>query len=163
MMSKSDESIKVVLLKPGRPAAIIEIDSTLNSMQKIVGGYIEAVYPFDEQVCIVCNEEGKLNGLPLNRALRIDEKVFDIVAGTCFVCAYSDGNFCSLSKEQQERYKKMFEAPEQFVMLGDKILVLPYIPREEPRSSLNEKIQSAGSCTTSHQPTYTESAKDLER
>lgn len=55
--------IHVVLLEPGKLARPASIDASLESYQKIVGGMIEAFYPFEEPVCIVCNEEGKLDGL----------------------------------------------------------------------------------------------------
>ena len=60
-----NERIKVVLLEPDKEAKIAEIETTLESMQHLVGdGFIEAFYPFEEEVCIVCNDEGKINGLP---------------------------------------------------------------------------------------------------
>jgi len=59
----------VVLLEPGKLARVATIDSSLEGMQKVVGGLIEPFYPFEEQVCIICNEEGKINGMPLNRAI----------------------------------------------------------------------------------------------
>ncbi len=68
------DTIRVVLLEPGKKAEVKEIGSSLEEMQAIVGGYIEACYPFEEEVCIVCNEEGKINGLPLNRAIREEER-----------------------------------------------------------------------------------------
>ena len=51
--------IQVVLCEPGKEARIATISNTLPSLQQIVGGYIEAVYPFDDPVAIICNEEGK--------------------------------------------------------------------------------------------------------
>ena len=63
------ENITVVILEPGEMARVGTIEATLAGMQDFVGGYIEACYPFEEEVCIVCNEEGKINGLPLNRAI----------------------------------------------------------------------------------------------
>jgi len=66
---KEERRIKVVLLEPGKIARAVEIDASLENMQRIVGGYIEAYYPFEEQVCIVCNDEGKINGMALNRAV----------------------------------------------------------------------------------------------
>ena len=76
-------TMRVVLVEPGKAARVAEIDGSLEGMQKTVGGYIQAVYPFEETVCLVCNEEGKLQGLPLNRALRDeDNRIYDIVAGT---------------------------------------------------------------------------------
>lgn len=65
-------TIKVVFVEPGKLARTAEIDSSLEGLQKAVKGSIEAFYPFEEEVCIVCNEEGKINGLPLNRAVYMD-------------------------------------------------------------------------------------------
>ena len=62
--------IFVVLCEPGKMAKAATIEASLESYQKAVGGYIEAYYPFEEPVCIVCNDEGKLIGLELNRGLR---------------------------------------------------------------------------------------------
>jgi hypothetical protein len=74
---KSD-TIKVVLLEPGKLARIADIDTSLKGMQKIVGGSIEAYYPFEEQVCIVCNDEGKINGMDLNRVIREEDTVTEM-------------------------------------------------------------------------------------
>lgn len=62
-------TMKVVMVEPGRTARVAEIGTELKDLQDAVGGYIETVYPFDEDSCIVCNDEGKILGLPLNRAL----------------------------------------------------------------------------------------------
>ena len=62
----------VVVVEPGKPAYTKQIAFTLESLQREVDGYIEAIYPFEEQVAIICNEEGKLDGRALNRALRDD-------------------------------------------------------------------------------------------
>ena len=62
--------MKILLVEPGKVPRPAEIAPSLEAMQKVVGGSIEAVYPFDEPVALICNEEGKLLGLPLNRSLR---------------------------------------------------------------------------------------------
>lgn len=69
------ETIRVVLLEPGKMARIAEIDGSLHGMQRVVGGRIEPFYPFEEEVCIICNEEHKINGLPLNRAIREEDAI----------------------------------------------------------------------------------------
>ena len=67
------KKIKVVVLEPGKEARIAEIDNSLESMQSFVGGYIEPFYPVaEEDVCIIVNEEGKINGMELNRAVRVN-------------------------------------------------------------------------------------------
>ena len=130
-----DNTIRVVLLEPGKEARITNIGATLEDMQAAVGGYIEAVYPYAEEVAIVVNEEGKLEGLPLNRALRYEDtrEIYDIIAGPCFICDCSGENFGSLTPEQARRYEKMFRSPEQFFKLNGKIIAVPYQPEPETR------------------------------
>lgn len=71
---KEPDTIRVLLLEPGKNARIADIEAGLEGLQKVVGGYIEACYPFEEEVCIICNEEGKIRGLPLNRMLYTPEE-----------------------------------------------------------------------------------------
>ena len=73
--------IKVVMLEPGKMAKSMVIDSSLESMQKIVGGFIEPFYGFSEPVVLVCNEEGKLNGMPLNRAIYAEPEDVEMTYG----------------------------------------------------------------------------------
>jgi hypothetical protein len=113
-----ERTIKVVLLEPGKLARAAEISTDLKSMQEAVGGgFIEAFYPFEEEVCIVCNDEGKILGMPLNRAVRDEEgEIIDIIAGPAFICDCSGENFGSLNEEQIERYIDMFRYPQLFFM-----------------------------------------------
>lgn len=71
-------TIKVVLVEPGKLARTAEIPATLEGMQAVVKGSIEAFYPFEEEVCIVCNGEGKITGMPLNRAVYSEEIITDM-------------------------------------------------------------------------------------
>ena len=52
--------MEVLLVEPGKEARIDEIGNDLKSLQAAVGGYIEATYPFDDPVALVCNDEGKI-------------------------------------------------------------------------------------------------------
>ena len=128
-------TIQVVLVEPGKLARIAEIGTTLEAMQRTVGGNIEAYYPFEEQVCIVCNDEGKINGLPLNRAIRDEDthEIVDIVAGTFFICGCRKESFGSLSKEQQNRYLEKYRFPERFFRTRDGIESVPYKPQSRDR------------------------------
>lgn len=125
---KQDSKITVVLLEPGKLARVAEIDSSVAGLQAAVDGWFEAVYPFEEETCIVCNEEGKIRGMPLNRSIRMDGQIADIIAGPCFVCDCSNSRFGSLSKEQQERYLKLFKYPERFLKINGEIASIPYNP-----------------------------------
>ena len=63
--------MKVIIVKPFTQPYTTEIKGDLESMQAVVGGYIQAIYPFDDEVALVCNEEGKINGLMPNRYLPV--------------------------------------------------------------------------------------------
>ena len=83
--------MKILLIKPNKAPVPADIDGTLKSMQTAVDGYIQAVYPFEEPVALICNEEGKLLGLEANRLLRHSESgaVYDVIAGTSRMRRYS--------------------------------------------------------------------------
>ena len=122
--------MQVVVVEPKKKPMVQDINAGLESMQKIVGGSIEAVYPFDEPVALICNEEGKLMNLPLNRALRNDAgEVYDIVSGTFFLCAAppDSDRFTSLTDEQVKTYMEWFDMPEMFLNVGGELFVLPYL------------------------------------
>lgn len=92
-----------------------DIDSGLHSLQREVGGYIEAIYPYEDLVGLVCNEDGKMEGLPLNRAIYSKSgEMFDIIAGTFLIVGLSEDNFTELSGDLAEKYAKLFESPELF-------------------------------------------------
>ena len=112
--------MKILVIEPLKEPYVKDIPNTLEAKQEVVGGLIQAIYPFDHpEIALICNEEGKINHLPLNRAL-LDENnnIVDIVAGTFFLCSaptYSE-NFESLTDEQIEKYKKRFEALEVYII-----------------------------------------------
>ena len=122
--------MQVVVVEPKKKPVVQDIDTGLESMQKIVGGVIEAVYPFDEPVALICNEKGKLLNLPLNRALRDEAgSVYDIVSGTFFVCAAppDSDHFTGLTDQEIKTYMERFPMPEMFLNVGGDLFVLPYL------------------------------------
>lgn len=136
MEQNKEDRIQVVLCEPGKKARVTTIMNNLESLQKMVGGYIEAVYPFEDPVAIVCNEEGKINGFELNRALRDESgNIYDILAGSFLVVGLGEEDFASLSKEHQEKYCKLFEKPEMFFRVGQEIQSMPIDVPDRPRSS----------------------------
>ena len=116
----------VLIVEPEKAPRMANITGDLNSLQQVVGGYIEAVYPYDDPVAIVCHEEGKLIGLPLNRKL----EDYDIIAGTFIVCGLGEEDFDSLTPELAEKYREKFADPEIFMKMGNRIVAIPVKPKD---------------------------------
>lgn len=124
------DTLDVLLVEPGQYAKMVTIDAGLKSLQDTVGGNIEAAYFFDDPVALVCQEEGKLNGSTLNRAVRDEDgEIVDIVAGRFFICGLGDDDFASLPDSFQKKYEDMFHQPETFLKMGQKIIALPMEPK----------------------------------
>lgn len=124
------ETIKVLLVEPEERPRVVEIGTGLEDLQHAVGGDIEVVYPFEERVGLIVNEEGKLIGLPLNRALRDENgEVYDIIAGAFLVAGLTEDNFGSLTEEQIGKFEGLFHQPETFVKMGRSIMAIP-VPEE---------------------------------
>ncbi|WP_409967402.1 DUF3846 domain-containing protein [Bengtsoniella intestinalis] len=123
--------MRVLLVEPKQVPKVVDIGEDLKAMQEVVGGIIQVVYPFkNPDVAVVCHDEGKVIGMPLNRGLRgEDGKVYDIISGTFFVCgAPVDGeDFVSLTEEQVATYSQWFATPEQFVFIDGQALALPLV------------------------------------
>ena len=132
-----EEKITVVLCEPGKLARVTEISNELEGLQSAVKGDIEAFYPYEEEIAIICNEEGKFNGMEPNRAVYgEDGKMMDIIFGPFFICDCSGQNFGSLSQEQLKRFSEQFSRPERFYKMGSEITAVPYEPKAQ---SLEER------------------------
>ena len=116
---KNENTIKVLKIEPGKMPYEKEMVNDLEGIQAEVEGMFECVY-LDNNCIAVVNEEGKLNGMELNR--RIGN---DIIAGPFFICGDSDdGEFISLTDEQMDVFASKFkDAP---VFTGDE-------PEAQPR------------------------------
>ena len=118
--------MNVLFVQPECYPKEITIGTDLKSLQEAVGGSIEVIYPFDDEVGLIMNEEGKIEGLPLNRALRDDQgKLYDIIAGDFLVVGLTEDDFGSLTPEQMEKFEKHFHQPECFMRMGRSIMALP--------------------------------------
>jgi hypothetical protein len=127
------ESIKKPYMK--------DIPSGLHSLQQEVGGYIEATYPYEDLVGLVCNEEGKLDGLPLNRAIYgVNGEMIDIIAGTFLIVGLSEDNFTSLPGELADKYAQLFESPEIFYSENGKIHAQKVEPEPTPEPTPQQDI-----------------------
>ena len=128
---ETSEKISVILIEPDKYPKVIEIEDTLEAMQETVGGYIEEYMPFDDEIAIVCNEEGKMNGAELNRAIYSNDKeILDIIAGKFFI-AYApieSESFLSMPKDLMKKYEDKFRYPERFYQTDKGIEAKAYKP-----------------------------------
>lgn len=102
-----EEKIKCLLIKPNELPVEIEIKNTLEVLQEQVQGCIECAYMLnDDSVVLICNEEGKINGMKYNRFIG-----HDIIVGTFLIVGndIENGDFKSLTENQVEKYKKVFD------------------------------------------------------
>ena len=108
-----ETNITVLMVEPGKNPALTTIKNDLDSLQKAVSlgadhqGLIEII-GIDDNVCILCNEEGKIIGLEPNRRF-----YNDILCGVFYVVGEDDeGNLTSLPSDMQDKYSKLFWEPE---------------------------------------------------
>ena len=131
--------MRVVLVEPGKRARPAEIGEELHAMQELVDGPIQVLYPWPDKAAIVCNDEGKLLGLPYNRVL----EDYDIIAGTFFVCGIHGEDFCSLTEQQMEAYWQMFHDPEAFVQTPDGLVCIRLTrvagPEKKPKNHSDQE------------------------
>ena len=120
------DTMTVLLVEPNKYPEVKEIGTDLESLQQAVGGNIEVTYPFEDNVGLVVNEEGKINGMPLNRAVRDEDGgVTDIVAGSFLVVGLIEDSFGSLTQEQIGKFEQEFHQPEAFVKMGKGVMAIP--------------------------------------
>ena len=128
------ERIRVLVVEPNKHPKLVEIEHTLEQLQKLVGGSIAATYPYDDLVGVVFDDDGMAKGYPPNRLL-VDEdgKPYDILKGTFFICGLSETDFASISDELAEKYTKLFYWPESFARIGERVFWCSAAPGALPK------------------------------
>ena len=139
-LSKNKEKLDVLLVQPGAYPQKVSIGTDLKDLQDAVGGTITATYPFTDPVAIVYNDDGKLMGLPLNRALwDEDGLMYDVIAGTFLLVGLGEEDFVSLSPELAQKYEEEFHQPEAFLPLGRRLMVIP-VPDESVQNDAEKAV-----------------------
>lgn len=124
--------IRILVVETGQKPKEMEISDRLEVMQAVVGGLIQVLYPFDDPVAVVANDEGKLLGLPMNRALRDEDgNIYDILCGTFFLSGIEEDRLVSLTDEQMQKFAQIYAVPEIFVNINGHLFVLP-MPVDNP-------------------------------
>lgn len=131
-MTTSKSTMRAVVVVPHQPAKIMDIGTDFADLQRLVGGHIEAAYPFEDAVAIICNEEGKLLRLMPNRALFDEQgRLVDILCGTFAIVGLSEDDFGPLDAALAQKYRQRFEQPEFFT----KPLTDPMFGNESKKAS----------------------------
>lgn len=128
-MSKKNEvnTIRILVMEPEKAPEVRSIPNTLECAQEVVGGFIQTV-SYDSRyrstfknaedaksIVVVCNEEGKLQQLPMNRVLLYGNTILDVYQGTIFICGVAHGEFVSLTDEQVRGLEHVYHEPDQFL------------------------------------------------
>ena len=119
-------TMDVLLVQPNAYPKKISVGTELEDLQAMVGGDIEVTYPFEDNVAIILNESGKINGLLLNRAIYTEDgDMWDIYAGDFLVVGLTEDDFGSLTSEQMQKFEEKFHQPQMFVRMGRSIMAIP--------------------------------------
>ena len=108
----------------------------LEEMQALVGGPIQAIYPFEEMVAVVCDEEGLFHNVPFNRSM---EGGYGGVFGTFFVCGLGEEDFISLTPEQMKTYKQKFKKAEMLLTMRDDFTPITIKVDAKPKQATQNK------------------------
>ena len=130
------EKIRMLEIAPLEKPRLIEVDHTLEVLQDLVGGTLQAVYPWDNDlVCVLCDDEGKFKGYPANRVLEDEDgNPYDILVGTFYICGLSREDFASIPDDMAEKYTEKFQHPEMFFRNeSDQVIMVRMGSGEKPR------------------------------
>lgn len=140
----------VIAIEPGMKPYVQSIQNGLESLQREVGGDIQAVYPYADPVAIIAAEEGKLMGMPFNRALRDEDgHIYDFLVGKFLIVGLGEDKFTSVPDELIPKYKEVFKTPEMLLQIGGRICIVP-IDEPKKKSSVLKKLNEPHE--TNHAP-----------
>ena len=142
-----EEKMTVLAVEPGKEPYVQVIESGLETLQREVGGDIQAIYPYKDACAVIAADEGKLMGMPFNRALRDDDGViYDVLVGKFLIVGLGKEDFTSLPDNLIEKYHDKFKNPEMMVRMDGKVYIMPMEVTEKKESiigRLNEPTKRA--------------------
>lgn len=89
-----------------RKFVMTEIEDTLEAMQEFVNGPIEVINITDK-ILLVCNEEGKMRGLPPAAFIIRNQEAQDIIVGNFFLCREDGEDMISIQESDIEDFKRI--------------------------------------------------------
>ena len=122
----SENEIRVLYVQPGKYPEERTIPNTLRALQELVGGDIECCRPWRDSVCVICNDSGKIDGLPPNRLYGHA----DFLAGSFVVCGNGGEDFISLTDRQVFLYERLYHNPVVFLPTPHGLLPMKCTPEQ---------------------------------
>ena len=122
----SENEIRVLYVQPGKYPEERTIPNTLRALQELVGGDIECCRPWRDSVCVICNDSGKIDGLPPNRLYGHT----DFLAGSFVVCGNGGEDFISLTDRQVFLYERLYHNPVVFLPTPHGLLPMKCTPEQ---------------------------------
>ena len=93
--------MRVMSTEPGKCWKVAEIENTLEALQQGVGGKLEAV-TLASDACVLCNEEGRLLGMPYNTTICGVSFV-----GPLLIVGIAGEDFAGLTEQQVDRLRTL--------------------------------------------------------
>lgn len=114
--------MNILVVEPGKRPYAKEISGELENLQQTVGGYIQAIYPFDDPVALVCEEEALYHPeQKWNRPV----PPYGVIKGTFFICGLGEEDFTDLPQELTEKYTEFFRQAYDFALVGNILMPIP--------------------------------------
>ena len=134
-----EEKLNIIYCETGKLSMVDTVEDKLEELQEKVDGLIE-IMELEQDVCLICNEEGKINGLPLNRAIRDENgEIVEVVAGNFIIVGQDKdtGNLKSLDENQLKKYMEIFKYPEEIMLINGQI----FAEKFEPKPTKNRSFE----------------------
>lgn len=97
--------MKILLICLNEQPQLCDVPHQLSVFQGLVGGHIETVEPFDDNVVIVCDESGRINGKPVNRVVNDHMDI----CGDFFLCGHDGYGLTDFPVRLLDKYRSLFE------------------------------------------------------
>lgn len=112
--------MKVLIVEPGKNPRTAHISPELSSLQQTVGGYIQAIYPWDDPVAVICDEEALLKQLEFNRLIAPEVAIF----GSFFICGLGEDDFTDLPDDLADKYAQLLREPQILVRTSEGLVAV---------------------------------------
>lgn len=99
--------MKILLIRDKANPVLRCVPHDLYIFQQLVGGRIEVVEPFDDDIVLVCDESGRNNGKAVNRVINDHMDI----CGDFFLCGHDNEGLSDIPIELLEKYYTRFRLP----------------------------------------------------